>query len=59
MTTAKFSKDARGYAESIDMKVVLIDGDQLTQLMIDFDLGVSPFSTYRIKRLDSDYFLED
>lgn len=59
LTTAKFSKDARGYAESIDMKVVLIDGDQLTQLMIDFELGVSPFATYRIKRLDSDYFLED
>ena len=46
------------YAAKIETKVVLIDGQQLTTLMIDFDVGVSAASTYVIKRIDSDYFEE-
>lgn len=37
-------------------KVVLIDGLQLTNYAIDFNLGVSVVSEYQIKRLDLDYF---
>ena len=39
-------------------EVLLIDGEQLAQLMIDFDLGVSPVAQYEIKRLDVNY-IED
>ena len=46
------------YVNRIDTKVVLIDGRQLTELMIDFDVGVSVSATYIVKRADSDYFEE-
>ncbi|OZA86774.1 MAG: restriction endonuclease, partial [Burkholderiales bacterium 34-67-9] len=29
------------------------------QLMIDYNLAVSTIATYEIKRLDSDYFIEE
>ena len=59
ITTAGFSKEAREFASSIDTKISLIDGDDLTQLMIDHDVGVSKTASYEMKRLDSDYFVED
>ena len=55
ITTAKFSEQARSYLPN-DIKVVLIDGLQLTNYAIDFNLGVSVVSEYQIKRLDLDYF---
>ena len=39
-------------------KIVLIDGSQLSQLMIDHDVGVSTISLYRVKRIDLDCFDE-
>ena len=59
MTTSAFSKDASEYVEKIDSKIVLIDGAQLTQLMIDFDLGVSLEAVFEVKRVDSDYFVDE
>ena len=59
MTTSTFSGDARGYVKNIDTKVVLLDGDEIAELMLDHDVGVTPVSTYVIKRLDSDYFEEE
>jgi restriction system protein len=59
ITTSNFSNEAIGYVSSIDSKIVLIDGDQLTQLMIDHDIGVSKTASYEIKRIDSDYFVEE
>jgi len=38
---------------------VLIDGVRLAQLMIEHNLGVSAVTAYEIKRIDSDYFVED
>lgn len=61
ITTSKFSASAQKSVSSVDSrdsKVLLIDGDQLAQLMIDYDVGVSTVKTYEIKRVDSDYFLE-
>lgn len=58
ITTSKFSNDAREYVKVIDSRIVLIDGERLAQLMMDFNVGVSPDKTYEIKRLDSDYFEE-
>ncbi len=59
LTTSTFSRDAYQYVEAIDPKVVLIDGNRLAQLMIDFNVGVSTAQSYFIKRIDSDYFIED
>jgi restriction system protein len=44
------------YSPKNETKLVLIDGIQLAQLMIDHNLGVSIQRAYEIKRLDSDYF---
>ncbi len=59
ITTADFSKDAVEYVKGIDKKIILIDGEQLTQLMIDYDIGVTKIVSYDIKRIDSDYFIEE
>ena len=59
ITTSKFSDDAKGYVRMIEKKIVLIDGYELAQLMIDHDVGVTPVTSYTIKRIDSDYFDEE
>ena len=59
ITTSAFTADAIDYASRIDTKVVLIDGQQLANLMMDFDVGVSVAATYAVKRIDSDYFEEE
>jgi restriction system protein len=53
ITTSGFTNDALDYAKSINAKLVLIDGDTLTKLMIENDLGLSTVRTYAIKRVDS------
>lgn len=58
ITTSRFTKEAEEFATGIGSKIVLIDGEQLAQLMIDHDVGVSTAATYHVKRLDSDYFSE-
>lgn len=58
MTTSAFSLEARDYVSNIDVKVVLLDGMQIANLMIDAGVGVTPLTTYVVKRLDSDYFEE-
>jgi restriction system protein len=59
ITTSAFTKDAREYAEKIESKIVLIDGETLAQLMIDHNIGVSPGTPYVIKKINNDYFTED
>jgi restriction system protein len=59
MTTSQFSPDAKEYVAHIEKKIVLIDGAQLSEMMIDHDVGVSVGETYAVKRIDSDYFSEE
>jgi len=40
----------------IDSKIILINGQELAELMIDHNVGVSASATYVIKKLDTDYF---
>lgn len=56
ITTSYFSNEAQQYVNNIGSKIVLIDGKQLAQLMIDHNIGVSRVSTYEIKKIDTDYF---
>ncbi len=55
ITTSKFSEQAKSYLPA-NVKVVLIDGQQLADYAIEVNLGVSVVSEYQIKRLDFDYF---
>ena len=60
ITTSRFTQEAREYASTnTQYKVVLIDGERLADLMIEHDLGVSVAATYRLKRIDSDFFAEE
>lgn len=59
ITTSDFSKEAKEFVQMIDSKIVLIDGNELAQYMIDFNLGVTTEWVYEIKRIDSDYFEEE
>ena len=62
ITTSAFSKGAKEYVSAIDSrdtKIILIDGHQLAQFMIDRNVGVSVVKSYEIKRVDSDYFAEE
>lgn len=59
ITTSSFSKEAAEYVRNIERRIVLIDGRQLAELMIDHNVGVTTARTYTIKRLDLDYFVED
>jgi len=59
ITTSHFSTSALEYVKSIETKIVPIDGEQLAQLMIDHDIGVTTAASYAIKKIDSDYFSEE
>lgn len=60
ITTSSFTKSAREWARHYPhATLVLVDGDRLTKLMIQHDLGVSTERTYRMKHIDADYFGED
>lgn len=56
ITTSRFTDDAINYVSQIGSKIVLIDGEQLANLMIEHDVGVSTVSVYPVKRIDNDYF---
>ena len=59
MTTSDFTKEAQEYVKNISNKVVLVNGFTLAKLLIENDVGVSTTSTYKVKKIDSDYFLDE
>lgn len=59
ITTATFSKEAVEYVGRIERKIVLIDGRQLAELMIEHGVGVATARTFVVKKLDQDYFDEE
>jgi restriction system protein len=58
ITTSGFSQDAFDYVQRIEKKIVLIDGKQLADYMIDFEVGVTRGKAYVVKKMDQDYFEE-
>jgi restriction system protein len=59
ITTGTYAKSAKDYADNIETKVILIDGELLVKYMIEFNLGVTTSKTFEIKDIDSDYFSEE
>ncbi|WP_372403723.1 restriction endonuclease [Acinetobacter piscicola] len=57
ITTSNFSKEAIDSAKKSG--IVLIDGDKLTSLMIEFGLGVQIERSFHIYKIDQDRFDED
>ncbi len=56
ITTSTFASPAREYVKNIDKSIVLIDGKMLSNLMIEYNLGVTVTQTMQLKRIDVDYF---
>jgi restriction system protein len=56
ITTSTYSREAAAYAESVTPRVILVDGPELAELMIDHDVGVTDVTRYEIKRIDLGYF---
>ncbi len=59
ITTSQFSADAKDYVNRIEKRIILIDGQQLAELSIEYRVGVAEVTSYSVKRLDLDYFEED
>ena len=58
ITTSSYSREAVDYVEHIDARIILIDGEMLSRLMVDHDLGVTVTNKYEVKKIDTDYFEE-
>lgn len=56
ITTSCFTREAEEYVSIIATKIILIDGEQLTTFMVDYNVGVSTLHAFEVKRIDSDYF---
>jgi len=56
ITTSSFTKEAIEYASFIDTRIILMDGEKLTSLMVDNNIGVSTTGVYELKKIDTDYF---
>jgi restriction system protein len=59
ITTSRFTPSALDYVSRIEKKIVLIDGQQLAQFMVDYDIGVTEMARYVVKKIDLDYFSEE
>ena len=59
ITTSDFTKEAQEYVKNISNKVVLMNGFALAKLMIENNVGVSIAATYEVKKIDSDYFVDE
>jgi restriction system protein len=59
VTTSTFSRQAIEFARHLSQRVILIDGEQLTRLMVEHDVGVRTSRALEFKRLDEDFFAED
>ena len=56
VTTSDFSQDALDYVKRVQQRIVLINGEQLAQLMINHEVGVRIRTTYFVRTIDEDYF---
>lgn len=59
VTTSSFARPATEYARNLQQRVILIDGDRLANLMIEFGVGVRISRVVEVKRLDEDFFSEE
>lgn len=56
ITTSSFTSEAREYVRSIGKRIVLVDGPQLADLLIDNEVGVITEAEFRLVRVDPGFF---
>jgi restriction system protein len=56
VTTGRFSPGARQFAESVPMRIILIDGGELAGLMVRYNVGVTIRETFDLKQVDEEFF---
>lgn len=59
VTTSTFSGQAQDYVKHLAQRVILIDREWLTDLMIEYGVGVRVSRKIEFKRLDEDFFSEE
>lgn len=59
ITTSSFTREAAEYANAVQATIVLIDGLQVAQLMLDHGVGVSVQENFKLFKVDEDYFVEE
>jgi restriction system protein len=59
VTTSTFSQHAIDFAKHLTQRVILIDGQKLSELMIEHDIGVRVSRAIQFKRIDEDFFAEE
>ena len=59
ITASSFTKEALEYSPKNETKIILLDGIQLAELLIEHNVGVSNLQTYEVKKIDNDYFEEE
>lgn len=58
VTTSTFNANAKSYVDRVPNRIILIDGDELAQLMIDYNIGVRVTQTFELKDIDENVFEE-
>lgn len=58
ITTSTFPSSVYDFVKQVEYKIVLIDGEHLANLMIEYNVGLSTINEYQVKRIDTDYFEE-
>jgi restriction system protein len=59
VTTSSFSQPARDYVKHLAQRVILIDGQELADRMIEHGVGVQGYRTVEFKRQNEDFFGEE
>ena len=59
ITTSTFTQDALNVVKTVGTKIILIDGRQLADYMIDYNVGVTTEAVYELKRIDTAYFEDE
>jgi restriction system protein len=58
ITTSKFPKGAEDITKQTSKSIILIDGEKLAKLMIEYNVGVAIGKEYQVKTIDTDFFEE-
>ena len=58
VTTSSYSKPACEYAKNVPQRIILIDGEKLTSLMLEYNVGVRINQVIELKKINEDFFLE-
>lgn len=59
VTTSNFSAPAADFVRHLPQRVILIDGDRLAELMIEYGVGIRVSRVVEVRRIDEDFFVDE